>query len=129
MPERIHIESSVYSKVELDAESWVEYYPCLPISEGFSVDDLLLATEIALNKCTFYSLDWQQGYIKLFGKIYAEPRKTCYFAEHVGQRYHYSTRSELPLNYWHNAHPVLLKLKKQVEGVVQGQFNTALWNM
>jgi alkylated DNA repair dioxygenase AlkB len=69
-------------------------------------------------------LDWLEGEIKLFGKNIKIPRLQSWYADE-GCNYKYSGKM-LRRNNWH---PVLLKIKKNIETVSGEKFNSVLANL
>lgn len=67
---------------------------------------------------------WQQDDIKIFGKVYAQPRLTALYGEE-GKSYRYSGITMHPMPFT----PVLLELKEQIEKVVEANFTTVLLNL
>jgi len=69
-------------------------------------------------------LDWLEGEIKLFGKNIKIPRLQSWYADE-GCNYKYSGKM-LKRNNWH---PVLLKIKQNIETVSGKKFNSVLANL
>tara|TARA_B110000438_G_scaffold298702_1_gene347434 strand:- start:1250 stop:1837 length:588 start_codon:yes stop_codon:yes gene_type:complete len=69
-------------------------------------------------------LDWLEGEIKLFGKNIKIPRLQSWYADE-GCNYKYSGKM-LRRNNWH---PVLLKIKKNIETASGEKFNSVLANL
>ena len=69
-------------------------------------------------------LDWLEGEIKLFGKNIKIPRLQSWYADE-GCNYKYSGKM-LRRNNWH---PVLLKIKQNIETVSGEKFNSVLANL
>ncbi len=69
------------------------------------------------------NIQWQQGYIHLFGKTQKEPRLSAYYGDAEAQ-YQYSGRSMIPLP-WNNT---LLSLKKRISIDKEYHFNSVLCN-
>ncbi len=67
---------------------------------------------------------WQQDDIKIFGKVYAQPRLTALYGEE-GKSYSYSGIRMYPIAFT----PLLLDLKEQIEKVVDSNFTTVLLNL
>jgi alkylated DNA repair dioxygenase AlkB len=67
---------------------------------------------------------WGQGQIKLYGRLYAEPRLTAWHGDE-GKRYSYSgiTRSPLPWT------PMLRAIKARVDAAANVEFNSVLLNL
>jgi alkylated DNA repair dioxygenase AlkB len=70
------------------------------------------------------SIPWQQDDIKVFGKVYAQPRLTALFGNE-GKSYSYSNIIMRP----HSWNPVLLDLKQKVAAVSATEFTTVLLNL
>lgn len=67
---------------------------------------------------------WQQDDIKVYGKVYAQPRLTALYANN-GLPYSYSNITMHP----HPFTPVLDKIREQVERVSNEKFTTCLLNL
>jgi alkylated DNA repair dioxygenase AlkB len=67
---------------------------------------------------------WQQDNIKVFGKVYAQPRLTALYAENE-QPYSYSNITMYPRPFT----PLLLNLKERIETVTDTAFTTVLLNL
>lgn len=67
---------------------------------------------------------WEQRYIKIYGKQYAEPRLTAWYGD-AGKRYSYSGITLQPLPWT----PLLLELKRRVDAAAQTVFNSVLLNL
>ena len=67
---------------------------------------------------------WQQDDIKVFGKVYAQPRLTALYAENE-QPYSYSNITMYPRPFT----PLLLNLKERIEKVTDAAFTTVLLNL
>jgi alkylated DNA repair dioxygenase AlkB len=92
----------------------IVYYPNFyDFVEGNAVFEKLL-TEIP----------WQQEDIKVFGKIYAQPRLTALFGND-GKPYSYSNIKMQP----HPWNFILQKIKFQVEEIIAEDFTTVLLNL
>lgn len=70
------------------------------------------------------SINWKQDDIKVFGKIYPQPRLTALYGDSE-KSYSYSNLTLHP-NEWT---PLLLKLKEKVETSSQTEFTTVLLNL
>ena len=70
------------------------------------------------------TIPWQQDDIKVFGKVYPQPRLTALFGND-GKPYSYSNITMQP----HPWNLLLQKLKFQVETVSKGNFTTVLLNL
>ena len=69
-------------------------------------------------------IPWQQDDIKVFGKVYAQPRLTALFGND-GKPYSYSNITMQP----HPWNIILQKIKFQIENVVDENFSTVLLNL
>lgn len=69
-------------------------------------------------------LDWQQHYIKIFGKTHPQPRLTALYAEN-DDSYTYSGLSLKPLKF----HPVLKELQEKLAEVSETEFTHCLANL
>ncbi len=67
---------------------------------------------------------WQQDDIKVFGKVYPQPRLTALYGEN-GQPYSYSNIVMHP----HPFTPALSEIKEKIELSVSTKFNTVLLNL
>eukprot|EP00928_Gymnodinium_smaydae_P090199 TRINITY_DN7403_c0_g1_i2.p1 TRINITY_DN7403_c0_g1~~TRINITY_DN7403_c0_g1_i2.p1 ORF type:complete len:257 (-),score=36.50 TRINITY_DN7403_c0_g1_i2:79-825(-) len=68
---------------------------------------------------------WEQGHVKLFGKMHPEPRLTCYYGDH-GFQYTYSGRTVRP-RPWDEC-PLVARIRRRVESATGERFNTVLCN-
>ncbi|MCW5520260.1 alpha-ketoglutarate-dependent dioxygenase AlkB [Aureitalea sp. L0-47] len=68
--------------------------------------------------------DWQQDDIKIFGKVYAQPRLTALYGE-SGKPYSYSGITMHPKPF----PPILSEIKQKVEAVSKVNFTTVLLNL
>ncbi|RZS93115.1 alpha-ketoglutarate-dependent dioxygenase AlkB family protein [Aquimarina brevivitae] len=95
-----------------DAE--VAYYPNL------------IAPGQALNyyNTLLKEVPWQQDDIKVFGKVYSQPRLTALYGNNE-KPYSYSNITMKPLPFT----PLLLKLKEKVEQHTSANFTTCLLNL
>lgn len=66
---------------------------------------------------------WEQRHLKLYGKLYAEPRLTAWYGD-AGKQYSYSGITLQPLPWT----PLLLAIKARVEVAAQATFNSVLLN-
>ena len=66
---------------------------------------------------------WEQRYVKIYGKRYAEPRLTAWYGE-AGKQYSYSGITLQPLPWT----PLLLELKARVDVAARTTFNSVLLN-
>lgn len=69
-------------------------------------------------------LDWQQHYIKIFGKTHPQPRLSALYAKNE-EPYTYSGLSLQPLKF----HPVLKKLQEKLAEVSETKFTHCLANL
>ena len=67
---------------------------------------------------------WQQDDIKVFGKIYQQPRLTAFYADN-GKSYSYSNIQMDPLEF----NPVLNSIKLSVEDICGMRFSSCLLNL
>ena len=95
-----------------DAE--ITYYPSFYASEEAS----------ALFDNLMKEIDWQQDDIKVFGKIYKQPRLTALYGDD-GASYSYSSITMFPKPF----NPVLKEIKSRIEEVSEVKFNTVLLNL
>ncbi|MET6991835.1 alpha-ketoglutarate-dependent dioxygenase AlkB family protein [Sediminicola arcticus] len=70
------------------------------------------------------TIPWQQDDIKVFGKIYAQPRLTALYSTN-GKPYSYSNITMQP----HNFTKELLDIKEKIEVVSKNSFTTCLLNL
>jgi alkylated DNA repair dioxygenase AlkB len=68
-------------------------------------------------------IPWQQDNIKVYGKVYPQPRLTALFG-HEGKSYSYSNITMHP----HPWTTTLLKIKHKIETIVEANFSTVLLN-
>ena len=68
--------------------------------------------------------DWQQDRIKVFGKVYDQPRLTALFAENENS-YSYSNITMYPTPF----SPTLLEIKSKIEKTLNQTFTTCLLNL
>jgi alkylated DNA repair dioxygenase AlkB len=68
-------------------------------------------------------IPWQQDDIKVYGKVYPQPRLTALFG-HEGKSYSYSNITMHP----HPWTPTLLEIKHKIETKVEANFSTVLLN-
>lgn len=68
--------------------------------------------------------DWQQDDIKVFGKIYAQPRLTALYAENE-KSYSYSNITMFPKPFT----PLLSQIKRDIEVISNKTFSTVLLNL
>ena len=88
------------------------------LHDFISHDESIHYLEILLDQ-----IDWQQNQIKMFGKVYDEPRLTAWYGDQ-GLSYTYSGILLEP-KPWTG---VLQRLKEKVSEVAKTQFNSALLN-
>lgn len=69
-------------------------------------------------------IPWQQDDIKVFGKVYAQPRLTALYANNE-KPYSYSNITMKP----HRFNAILLEIKSEIEKYVSTQFTTCLLNL
>lgn len=74
-------------------------------------------------KILLEEINWRRDEIKLFGKTHSIPRLHAWYGD-VGANYRYS-HITLPRNSWT---PILIELKKKVEGFTGLSFNSVLCN-
>jgi len=113
MQQHFSFESSEKQQLELP-DSQITYYP------GFfdtKTSDLYFDR---LRKET----DWRQDDIRVFGKVYAQPRLTALYGEQ-GKPYTYSGITMTPLPFT----PLLRSIKEQVEQLSKATFSTVLLNL
>jgi len=70
------------------------------------------------------NIPWQQDNIKVFGKVYAQPRLTSLYGNN-GRPYSYSNITMKPNQFT----PQLLEIKKKIETITEEQFTTCLLNL
>ena len=92
----------------------------------FIIIQIFLATEMADAHFKEFkeSVPWQQDDIKVFGKVYPQPRLTALYANN-DKPYSYSNISMRP----HRFTPLLLDIKKQIETKTDVEFTTCLLNL
>jgi alkylated DNA repair dioxygenase AlkB len=89
------------------------YYP-----NFFSNEEAIILFD-ALQK----EIPWQQDDIKVYGKVYPQPRLTALFGNE-GKSYSYSNITMHP----HSWTPLLLTMKEKIEQTVEVTFSTVLLN-
>ncbi len=67
---------------------------------------------------------WRQDDIRVFGKVYPQPRLTALYADN-NKPYHYSNITMHPIPF----SPLLLEIKKRVEILSGNRFTTCLLNL
>ncbi|MHA7057919.1 alpha-ketoglutarate-dependent dioxygenase AlkB family protein [Aquimarina sp. M1] len=92
----------------------VSYYPCF-----FSKKEA-----DRLFKTLLETIQWQQDDIKIFGKVYKQPRLTALYASNKNP-YTYSNITMVP----HQFTDALLRTKKEIESVSSDTFTTCLLNL
>ncbi|MRI00382.1 alpha-ketoglutarate-dependent dioxygenase AlkB [Kriegella sp. EG-1] len=97
----------------------------LPDSDIIYYEEFLNSTESnQFFQKLMEDVPWQQDYIKVFGKVYAQPRLTALYANN-GKPYSYSNITMHP-NVFSN---VICTLKQKVEDLVNTEFTTCLLNL
>ena len=96
----------------LDAE--IDYYP------GF----LGLETSITLFKELEINTPWKEDDIRVYGKVFKQPRLTAFFANNE-KSYGYSNISMIP----HKFTPILNSLKQKIETATKTTFTSCLLNL
>eukprot|EP00747_Dinoflagellata_sp_TGD_P185148 gnl/TRDRNA2_/TRDRNA2_41526_c0_seq1.p1 gnl/TRDRNA2_/TRDRNA2_41526_c0~~gnl/TRDRNA2_/TRDRNA2_41526_c0_seq1.p1 ORF type:complete len:254 (-),score=30.47 gnl/TRDRNA2_/TRDRNA2_41526_c0_seq1:199-960(-) len=69
------------------------------------------------------TVKWEQGQVRVFGKVYPEPRLTCYYGD---KPYTYSGRTVHPRPWSEN--PVVSEIRRRVEAATGEVFNSVLCN-
>ncbi|NNK76291.1 MAG: alpha-ketoglutarate-dependent dioxygenase AlkB [Maribacter sp.] len=69
------------------------------------------------------TIPWQQDDIKVFGKVYAQPRLTAFYGD-SSKTYSYSNITMQPLQFTKE----LLEIKHKIEGIDCAVFNSCLMN-
>ncbi|NND80459.1 MAG: alpha-ketoglutarate-dependent dioxygenase AlkB [Maribacter sp.] len=69
------------------------------------------------------TIPWQQDDIKVFGKVYAQPRLTAFYGD-SSKTYSYSNITMQPLPFTKE----LLEIKQKIEGIDCAVFNSCLLN-
>tara|TARA_B110000967_G_C18708754_1_gene471616 strand:+ start:62 stop:664 length:603 start_codon:yes stop_codon:yes gene_type:complete len=96
----------------LDAE--IDYYP----------DFLGLETSITLFKELEINTPWKEDDIRVYGKVFKQPRLTAFFANNE-KSYGYSNISMIP----HKFTPILNSLKQKIETATKTTFTSCLLNL
>lgn len=97
----------------------------LPDAEVYYQADFLPQTQASqLFEEHLQSLSWQTHSVKVFGKVYPQPRLTAFYGDQ-GLSYRYSNL-ELQATAWT---PPLLDLKVAIERACNHRFNSALCNL
>jgi len=71
-----------------------------------------------------HDLNWETGYIKIFGKTHQIPRLQAWYADNEIE-YTYS-RKKLQRHNWNN---LLLEIKEKIENITSFKFNSVLANL
>jgi len=109
------VSSLFKNKIDLDLpDSDIIYYP--NFIEAQKANFLF---EIFKN-----TIRWQQDDIKVFGKVYAQPRLTALYGNN-GRPYSYSNITMKPHEFTNE----LLEIKKQIESKTSAVFTTCLLNL
>ncbi|NNK18056.1 MAG: alpha-ketoglutarate-dependent dioxygenase AlkB [Maribacter sp.] len=102
------------SKLRLDLpQSNITYYP----------DFLTAKAAIRYFELFKETIPWQQDDIKVFGKVYAQPRLTAFYGD-SSKTYSYSNITMQPLQFTKE----LLEIKQKIEGIDCAVFNSCLLN-
>jgi len=96
----------------LDAE--IDYYPSF----------LGLETSITLFKELEINTPWKEDDIRVYGKVFKQPRLTAFFANNE-KSYGYSNISMIP----HKFTPILNSLKQKIETATKTTFTSCLLNL
>ena len=105
----------VHDKNHLDLpESNITYYPDFITSE--------VATQYF--KIFKETIPWQQDNIKVFGKVYAQPRLTAFYGNGA-KSYSYSNITMQPRSFTTE----LLEIKQEIESAMEVEFNSCLLNL
>lgn len=93
--------------------------------EVFYTPDFLNADEAdPLFEQLSTAVQWQQGEVKVFGKVYAEPRLSAWYGDPNAQ-YTYAGKQQTPLPWL----PVLTQLRERISASVGQPFNSVLLNL
>lgn len=93
--------------------------------EVFYTPEFLTASEAtALFAQLMAEVPWQQGEVKLFGKLYPEPRLSAWYGD-PHTHYTYSGKPQEPLPWL----PVLNRLRQRIGETVDQTFNSVLLNL
>ncbi|MBT8296746.1 MAG: alpha-ketoglutarate-dependent dioxygenase AlkB [Maribacter sp.] len=102
------------SELRLDLpQSNITYYP----------DFLTAKAAIRYFELFKETIPWQQDDIKVFGKVYAQPRLTAFYGD-SSKTYSYSNITMQPLQFTKE----LLEIKQKIEGIDCAVFNSCLLN-
>ena len=71
-----------------------------------------------------HDLNWETGFIKIFGKTHQIPRLQAWYAD-VGIEYSYSGKKL----HRHNWNKTLLEIKERIEDITSYKFNSVLANL
>lgn len=75
-------------------------------------------------KSCLHDLNWETGFIKIFGKTHQIPRLQAWYAD-VGIEYSYSGKKL----HRHNWNKTLLEIKERIEDITSYKFNSVLANL
>lgn len=78
----------------------------------------------ALFEALYQSTDWIEDDIRVYGKVYKQPRLTAFFANNK-KSYHYSNISMSPQKFT----PLLNRIKSKIEERTQSIFSSCLLNL
>lgn len=92
----------------------ISYYPSL-----FNEDEASQLYEILINE-----IDWQQDDIKIFGKVYPQPRLTALYANNT-KSYTYSGIQMFPKKFT----PTLESIREKIEAICKVTFTSVLLNL
>ena len=105
----------VHDKNHLDLpESNITYYPDFITSEVATL----------YFKIFKETIPWQQDNIKVFGKVYAQPRLTAFYGNGA-KSYSYSNITMQPRSFTTE----LLEIKQEIESAMEVEFNSCLLNL
>jgi alkylated DNA repair dioxygenase AlkB len=99
---------------------YAQHDAALTLHDGF----FSLAESDALFAELLSQTAWGQRHVKIYGKLYAEPRLTAWYGD-AGKRYSYSGITLEPLPWT----PLLLSIKARVDAAAQTTFNSVLLNL
>lgn len=102
----------LFEQIQMDKADVYYYKNIFNNNESDEILDSLINT-----------IEWEQNYIKLYGKIMPIPRLTAWYGD-PGRSYTYSG-IEMPPNIWTNT---LLKIKNKIEILSNTTFNSVLLN-
>ncbi len=109
-----HSEADLKSELKPELKPDIQYLP----------DFLALAEADLAFRQLLAETPWQQGEIKLFGRLIAEPRLSAWYGD-PDAHYRYSGQSLSPIPWT----PVLIQLKAYLKSVTQAEFNSVLLNL